>query len=400
MRVAGAYAGWSVVSTGSGGFVLTDTNAADGNHGSFTIKNVEHIQFDDTLIDTAALGAGVTLTGTPGNDTLNGGVGDDTISGLAGNDTLNGNGGNDILNGGAGNDTIDGGSGTDTVTYFDATAAVKVSLAIVIAQNTGSAGGIDKITNVENLTGSGFNDTLTGDGGNNVITGLAGTDKIDGGLGADTMIGGLGNDTYYVDNAGDVVVETGNTAADGTADLVSAKISYTLTANVEKLTLTGALNINGTGNGLANTITGNTGNNLLQGLAGKDTLSGGVGDDTLSGGLGADTLTGGTGADHFRFDVLETATNKDTIKDYVHGTDKIEIDHNVFTAFAGDPVGALNGTEFFAGTAATNSLQHLIYNTATGALYYDKDGLGGTAQVQIALLSTKPVLDASDCILI
>ena len=215
------------------------------------------------------------------------------------------------------------------------------------------------------------------------------------------MIGGLGSDTYYVDNAGDVVVETGNTAADGTADLVSAKISYTLTANVEKLTLTGALNINGTGNGLANTITGNTGNNLLQGLAGKDTLSGGAGNDTISGGLGADTLTGGTGADHFRFDVIETATNKDTIKDFSKlDGDKIEIDHNVFTAFAGDPVGALSGTEFFAGTAATNGFQHIIYNQATGAVYYDKDGLGGTAQVQIALLSTKPVLDASDFILI
>ena len=100
-------------------------------------------------------------------------------------------------------------------------------------------------------------------------------------------------------------------------------------------------------------------------------------------------------------DVIETATNKDTIKDFsTLDGDKIEIDHNVFTAFAGDPVGALSGTEFFAGTAATNGFQHIIYNQATGAVYYDKDGLGGTAQVQIALLSTKPVLDASDFILI
>ena len=415
VQVNGVSGDWTIVANGSGGFVLTDINAADGNHGSFTIRSVEHIQFDDTTIDTATLGAGLTLTGTAGIDTLTGGVGDDTISGLAGTDQLFGLGGNDLLNGGAGNDTIDGGSGTDTATYADATAAVKVSLAITIGQNTGLAGGTDKLVSIENLTGSAFNDTLTGNGGDNVIDGLAGnntmvggagndtiiggagTDKLDGGLDVDTLIGGAGSDTYTVDNTSDVVTEL---VGGGTADLVNAKVSFALSANVEKLTLTGALNIEGTGNELANTLTGNTGNNQLFGLAGKDAISGGTGDDTISGGLGADTLTGGTGADHFRFDVIETATNKDTIKDFVHGTDKIEIDHSVFAAFAGDPLGALNPLELALGTAATTASQHLVYNAATGALYYDANGVGGAAQIQIALLSTKPVLDASDFLLI
>jgi Ca2+-binding RTX toxin-like protein len=40
------------------------------------------------------------------------------------------------------------------------------------------------------------------------------------------------------------------------------------------------------------------------------------------------------------------------------------------------------------------SEQHIIYNAGTGALYYDQDGAGGAAQVQIAFLSTKPTLSA------
>jgi Ca2+-binding RTX toxin-like protein len=87
-----------------------------------------------------------------------------------------------------------------------------------------------------------------------------------------------------VNNAGDVVVEN---PSEGT-DLVNASISYTLTDNVENLTLTGSANLNGTGNDLNNSLTGNTGNNILTGNAGNDTLNGGAGIDTLIGGLGDD----------------------------------------------------------------------------------------------------------------
>ena len=82
------------------------------------------------------------------------------------------------------------------------------------------------------------------------------------------MTGGLGNDTYIVDDAGDVVTEAFNEGTDN----VQASISYALTANVENLTLTGSANINGTGNGLANTITGNSGNNTLDGGTAAATL--------------------------------------------------------------------------------------------------------------------------------
>jgi len=106
------------------------------------------------------------------------------------------------------------------------------------------------------------------------------------------------------------------------------------------------------------------------------------------GGKGADTLTGGAGADTFVFDVLETAANRDTIKDSQSGTDQIAIDHSVFGAFAGQVLGAFSAADIAFGTAATTTSQHLIYNAATGALFYDADGSGSTAQIQIAVLST------------
>ena len=119
---------------------------------------------------------------------------------------------------------------------------------------------------VDTLTGTDLADTLLGLGGNDTLTGLAGNDKLDGGAGADTMTGGLGNDTYFVDNAGDKVIEK---AGEGT-DTVNALISYQLTANVENLLLGGTSAINGAGNALDNTLTGNAADNTLWGLAGKD----------------------------------------------------------------------------------------------------------------------------------
>lgn len=72
---------------------------------------------DDTLAgadnDTAA---GMTLTGTAGDDHLSGGEGDDSISGGDGNDVLRGGEGHDTLDGGAGNDTLISNHGPDVLT--------------------------------------------------------------------------------------------------------------------------------------------------------------------------------------------------------------------------------------------------------------------------------------------
>jgi len=220
------------------------------------------------LVTNAALDG----TGNSLNNVIIGGAGANTLRGLDGDDTLNGGLGSDVLEGGVGVETLDGGSAADD---------------------------------------------LRGGSGVDTRTGGLGNDRLDGGTGADSMTGGEGSDVYVVDDENDTVVELSGTSTG--MDTVEASVSYTLTANVEILTLTGSDDLNGTGNTLKNVLTGNSGANTLDGAAGDDTISGGdgadsliggagadilngdAGDDRLAGGDGADRLTGGTGADTFAF---------------------------------------------------------------------------------------------------
>lgn len=205
------------------------------------------------------------ISGTSGADTL-------TAPVNTGADSLNGLGGDDRLTGGGGNDVLDGGTGADD---------------------------------------------LFGDTGNDTLLGGDGADELNGGAGADRLEGGLGNDTYYVDSTGDVVVESTAGSAGGGADKVISTVSFTLGANVERLTLSGAAEIEGTGNTLGNIIYGNGAANRLTGLSGSDLISANSGNDTLVGGTGGDTLTGGAGADRFLFAKGEVAG--DVIKDFALG---------------------------------------------------------------------------------
>ncbi|MFM5926654.1 MAG: bluetail domain-containing putative surface protein, partial [Dolichospermum sp.] len=136
------------------------------------------------------------------------------------------------------------------------------------------------------------------------VFGTSGNDTLSGTINVDCLIGLAGNDTYTVNNAGDLVVEN---LSEGT-DRVNASISYTLSDNVENLTLTGSANFNGTGNNLNNSLTGNTGNNIL------------------NGGAGADTLRGGVGSDIFVFQFEQSpVSGADRITDFAIGTDKIDL---------------------------------------------------------------------------
>ena len=148
------------------------------------------------------------LTGSGFDDFLNaddsanivkGGQGADTIKGYGGSDTLNGNSENDTLIGGAGADFLNGGADSDTASYLGATAGVVASLANS-AINTGDAAG-DIYTSVENLTGSGFDDSLNANASANIINGGEGADTIKPYQGIDTIAGGLGNDNFVFDTA-------------------------------------------------------------------------------------------------------------------------------------------------------------------------------------------------------
>lgn len=131
---------------------------------------------------------------------------------------------------------------------------------------------------------SAWRDVTSASNGSALLLGTSGNDLLISTAGIDQMHGGNGDDVYMVDQTDDSVVEL----AFGGDDLVVASVSFTLSDNVESLTLDGSANISGTGNAANNTLTGNSGNNRLTGLGGADTLDGGTGADTLDGGTGDD----------------------------------------------------------------------------------------------------------------
>jgi Ca2+-binding RTX toxin-like protein len=137
---------------------------------------------------------------------------------------------------------------------------------------------IESKGNIENLflAGEGW---INGNGNDrdNRILGNAGSNVLDGKGGADTLEGGSGSDTYFVDSAGDIVVEAG----DDTFDLVISTVSFALGAALELLYLWGNADSDGTGNDSDNVIDGNEGNNVIDGGGGADTMYGRSGDDVF-----------------------------------------------------------------------------------------------------------------------
>jgi Ca2+-binding RTX toxin-like protein len=361
------------------------------------------------------------IAGDNGNNVLSGTSSSDLILGYGGNDTLNGGAGNDTINGGTGNDRMTGGTGNDiyivdssgdiiTENLNEGIDTVQSSISYTLGANlekliltgTGATNGTGNSLN-NALTGNSGNNALNGGAGNDTINGGTGNDTINGGSGADTLIGGTGNDVYVVDNSSDRIDEKIN---EGT-DTVRASVSYSLDAAnaLNHLTLTGTGNISGTGNGNANIITGNGGNNTLTGAGGNDTLTSGAGNDKLLGGdgndilvgrAGNDTLTGGGGQDLFTF--YSPNDKVDSITDFNRVDDTIRVDD---VGFGGSlVVGALLESQFVLGTAAADASSRFIYNQSTGALFFDADGTGTSAQIQIATLTTKPVISFNDIVVI
>ena len=272
---------------------------------------------------------------------FNGSGGNNILSGLGGNDTLYGYTGKDVLIGGLGWDMMVGGADNDTYwvdragdqvieAVGDGTDRVfgSVNYALQAGQeierlDAGSMAGTTAI----NLSGNEFansvygnaaDNVLNGGGGGDYLWGGDGKDWLNGGTGADRMVGGTGNDTYWIDNAGDRVIE----AVGGGTDRVVASVNYALQAGQETERLdagntAGTTAINLIGNEFANSIVGNAADNVLNGGGGNDFLSGGDGNDRLSGGTGNDRIFGGSGHDRIVFaTALDAATNVDRIIDF------------------------------------------------------------------------------------
>lgn len=146
-------------------------------------------------------------------------------------------------------------------------------------------------------------------------------------------------------------------------------------------------------------ITGTGGNDaFLFGFAGNDVIDGGAGNDTIYGGLGLDTLKGGVGNDSFVFNTAPSAGNVDKILDFNVPADTIKLENAVYKALGGN--GVLAAAKFWAGAAAHDATDRVIYNKATGAVYYDADGTGAGHQVQIATITNHAALNHLDFVVI
>ena len=263
------------------------------------------------------------LVGGGGNDYLDGGENDDTLYGGAGNDTLIANSGNDGLGGGKGNDTyIVNSTGVTNIldTQGENTIIFGASLnpdnlklhlgSLLLDFGNGSQVHLQNFNqndvfnstsfssftfangttlNINQLLARGFDlDGTTGDDmieGTNTtdrINGYAGNDTLNGGAGNNTLIGGAGDDVFVVNTLDNVIIEN---YLEG-EDTVNSSITYTLAANLENLTLTGALAINATGNASDNILIGNDAANILIGGAGEDIITGGIGNDTYTFSMG------------------------------------------------------------------------------------------------------------------
>ncbi len=212
------------------------------------------------------------LFGEAGNDVLLGGAGNDLLDGGTGDDTLDGGIGDDTLIGGTGADVLVGGDGTDAADYSVSFAGVVVNLETGVGVGGDAEG--DKLSGIENLIGSKFNDVLIGNAGNNVLDGGDGNDTLVGGAGSDVLNGGMGSDTADYSTA--------------CAVIVNLTVGTSLSCGTEVDKLVSIENV--IGSNYNDTITGDAGSNKLFGGAGKDHFYGSGGGDFFDGGAGKDWI--------------------------------------------------------------------------------------------------------------
>ena len=306
---------------------------------------------------------------------------------LTGNELDNdlvGNTGVNVLDGGTGGiDSLDGLGGNDEY-YVDTgdviieAAAGDFDVARVRTTFVLNAGAQIETLKVTNPAGTGAID-VTGNEFDNLIVGNAGINRLDGGGGGIDTLRGLGGDDIYFVDPGDRIEET----AGGGHDVVKARNSYVLSTGAEVEILqtsnsAGVTAMNLTGNELADRIIGNAGDNVLKGW------------------LGSDVILGNGGADRFVFNAALGPDNIDEILDFAVGVDEIGLDDIVF----GLTLGALPASAFAIGAAAGDADDRIVYDDATGALYFDSDGNGAGAAVQFALLDPGLALTASDFVVI
>ena len=355
---SGAGAGYFYVD--NAGDMIADGFDGDGDRVltsvSYVLTTFAHIERFTT---TSSTGTGaVNLTGNEYVQTIQGNAGANVINGKGGADTMQGLGGNDTYYVDNSNDkVIEGANGGTLDRVFAST-----SYALGAGVQVEFLAPVDTTATLAlNFFGNEFAQTIRGDAGSNYLDGMAG---------ADTLQGFQGDDEYFVDNAGDRIIEV---AGQGTADRVTAFVSYTLTAGaavekIETIDAAAATAINLTGNEFSQIIKGNAGDNRLEGREGSDTLHGFAGKDT------------------FVFNTAPGSSNVDTVVDFNVADDRFLLSDAVFKALN---TGILASGYFRANTTglAQDANDHIIYETDTGELYYDANGTGSGGGILFAKIA-------------
>ena len=366
--------------------------------GTDTVNSAVDYTLGAELENLLLTGVAINGTGNAANNVITGNVVNNVLSGLAGNDTLDGGAGNDTLNGGIGNDRLVGGAGLDVFQFNTALAADNVDAVADFA--TGDVLQLDRaifsaLSAGTTLTAAEF---LSGAG---VAAATNGQQRIL----HDTTTGALRYDSDGNGAAAAVLFANLNVGA----PLTAAAIALTGTGVTPPPPPTPGV-INGTvnadnllGTAANDTINGLAGNDTINGAAGNDAINGGAGNDDLNGGTGVDALTGGTGADTFRFDANGPA-NSDQITDFnIAEGDRIALAASVFTDI-GNAGAGLTAAQFLAGpgvVSATSRAQRILFNTTTGALFWDVDGSrNNNAPIQFATVNPVAALTNTQFILV
>ncbi|MCA3324932.1 MAG: hypothetical protein INF69_14630, partial [Roseomonas sp.] len=276
-----------------------------------------------------------------GSDSLVGDAGFNFFNALDGADTVAGLDGNDDLRGYGGDDSLDGGNGIDVASYHvGVTAGVTVDLGLGRAWGGGDN---DSLTGIENVAGSGFNDSILGDSGANLLDGGIGLDNLPG-SGADTLAGGLGNDTLQGGADNDSLA-----GGDGDDSLIGGTgidwASYAGVNGAVTVDLAAGLATGADGNDTLSSI-----ENVLGGNA-NDSLNGDGGANVLDGGLGNDTLVGGAGQDTISYASMAQGSQAVTV-DLGAGTSSGAAGNDSFTGFEGIQGG--NGADSLLGDSLDN----------------------------------------------
>ena len=262
-----------------------DPNVDDDGDGT----KDEEGEMKSASIDIASY-AGSKIGVTVNLESGRGSAGDAKGDTLVNIEQIKGSGQDDTFIAGPGKDNIDGSthaSGGDTVSYELSEEGVKVDLGTASQTDTkdDSYAVGDTLRNIENATGSPYDDTLAGD------TNAA--NILKGGEGDDTLYGSNDdtNGTQRTSSSSSAILDDRLYGGDGD-DVLEGKVGNDL---LEGGAGDDAL-YGGNQDGTAN-----RGNDTLRGGDGDDILDGGIWFDHLSGGAGDDVMTGGRHSDRFYF---------------------------------------------------------------------------------------------------